>query len=48
MKAIQKELGEVDDSQQEIDELRKKVEEAQMTAEAKKECDPGELKRWRK
>jgi len=24
MKAIQKELGEVDDSQQEIDELRKK------------------------
>jgi len=44
MKAIQKELGEVDDSQQEIDELRKKVEEAGMTAEAKKECDR-ELKR---
>src|SRR5438132_1490601 len=47
MKAIQKELGEVDDSQQEIDELRKKVEEAQMTAEAKKECDR-ELKRLAK
>src|SRR6476646_7398306 len=47
MKAIQKELGEVDDSQQEIDELRKKVEEAQMTAEAKKECDR-ELKRLSK
>jgi len=47
MKAIQKELGEVDDSAQEIDELRKKVEEAQMTAEAKKECDR-ELKRLAK
>jgi ATP-dependent Lon protease len=47
MKAIQKELGEVDDSTQEIDELRKKVEEAQMTAEAKKECDR-ELKRLAK
>ncbi|HYK40143.1 MAG TPA: LON peptidase substrate-binding domain-containing protein, partial [Candidatus Eremiobacteraceae bacterium] len=47
MKAIQKELGESDDSQQEIDELRKKVEEAQMTAEAKKECDR-ELKRLAK
>src|SRR6202051_104642 len=44
MKAIQKELGEHDDSQAEIDELRKKVEEAGMTAEAKKECDR-ELKR---
>jgi ATP-dependent Lon protease len=47
MKAIQKELGESDDSQQEIDELRKKVEDAQMTAEAKKECDR-ELKRLAK
>jgi ATP-dependent Lon protease len=47
MKAIQKELGESDDSQQEIDELRKKVEEAGMTAEAKKECDR-ELKRLSK
>ncbi|HZV60446.1 MAG TPA: LON peptidase substrate-binding domain-containing protein, partial [Candidatus Eremiobacteraceae bacterium] len=33
MKAIQKELGESDDSMQEIDELRKKVEEAAMSAE---------------
>src|SRR6266436_6106893 len=47
MKAIQKELGESDDSMQEIDELRKKVEEADMTAEAKKECDR-ELKRLSK
>src|SRR5713226_4135602 len=47
MKAIQKELGESDDSMQEIDELRKKVEEAGMPAEAKKECDR-ELKRLAK
>jgi ATP-dependent Lon protease len=47
MKAIQKELGESDDSMQEIDELRKKVDEAGMTAEAKKECDR-ELKRLAK
>jgi len=47
MKAIQKELGDIDDSQQEIDELRKKVEEAGMAAEAKKECDR-ELKRLSK
>ncbi len=47
MKAIQKELGESDDTMQEIDELRKKVEEAGMTAEAKKECDR-ELKRLAK
>src|SRR2546428_4124145 len=47
MKAIQKELGESDDSTQEIDELRKKVEEAAMSAEAKKECDR-ELKRLSK
>jgi ATP-dependent Lon protease len=47
MKAIQKELGESDDSMQEIDELRKKMEEAGMTAEAKKECDR-ELKRLAK
>src|SRR5437762_2026635 len=44
MKAIQKELGESEDTMQEIDELRKKVEEAGMTAEAKKECER-ELKR---
>jgi ATP-dependent Lon protease len=47
MKAIQKELGESDDSMQEIDELRKKVDEAGMTAEAKKECDR-EIKRLSK
>jgi ATP-dependent Lon protease len=47
MKAIQKELGDSDDSMQEIDELRKKVEEAGMTAEAKKECDR-EIKRLSK
>jgi ATP-dependent Lon protease len=47
MKAIQKELGESDDSTQELDELRKKMEEAGMTAEAKKECDR-ELKRLAK
>ncbi|MGC1493921.1 MAG: endopeptidase La, partial [Candidatus Acidiferrum sp.] len=47
MKAIQKELGESDDTTQEIDELRKKMEEAGMTAEAKKECDR-ELKRLAK
>ncbi|GAC1702725.1 MAG: endopeptidase La [Candidatus Acidiferrum sp.] len=47
MKAIQKELGESEDSVQEIDELRKKVDEAGMTAEAKKECDR-EIKRLAK
>ncbi|MGB8476606.1 MAG: endopeptidase La [Candidatus Acidiferrum sp.] len=47
MKAIQKELGESDDSTQEIDELRKKMDESGMTAEAKKECDR-ELKRLAK
>jgi ATP-dependent Lon protease len=47
MKAIQKELGESDDSTQEIDELRTKVEEAGMPAEAKKECER-ELKRLAK
>jgi ATP-dependent Lon protease len=47
MKAIQKELGESEDSVQEIDELRKKVEEAGMTVEAKKESDR-ELKRLAK
>ena len=47
MKAIQKELGESDDSMQEIDELRKKVEEANMPVEAKKESER-ELKRLAK
>src|SRR4030088_1191343 len=44
MKAIQKELGESDDLVEAVDELRKKVEEAAMSAEAKKECDR-EIKR---
>ncbi|HUK29644.1 MAG TPA: endopeptidase La [Candidatus Acidoferrum sp.] len=39
MKAIQKELGESDDGQTELEELRKKIAESGMTAEAKKECD---------
>jgi ATP-dependent Lon protease len=47
MKAIQKELGESDDSMQEIDELRKKVEDAKMPVEAKKESER-ELKRLAK
>jgi ATP-dependent Lon protease len=44
MKAIQKELGESDDGQAELEEFRKKIEESGMTAEAKKECER-ELKR---
>ena len=36
MKAIQRELGEDDDRQQEIDDLRTQIEEAGMPAEAKK------------
>jgi ATP-dependent Lon protease len=44
LKAIQKELGDSDDGVAEVDELRKKVEESGMPAEAKKECDR-ELKR---
>jgi ATP-dependent Lon protease len=47
MKAIQKELGESDDGQSEVEELRKKVEESGMPAEAKKECER-ELKRLSK
>ena len=47
MKAIQKELGDTDDTQQEIEELRKKVEAAGMPAEAKKEAER-ELKRLAK
>jgi len=47
MKAIQKELGEADDTQAEVEELRKKVEECGMSAEAKKECER-ELKRLAK
>jgi ATP-dependent Lon protease len=44
LKAIQKELGESDDTQTETEELRKKVEESGMSTEARKECDR-ELKR---
>jgi len=47
MKAIQKELGEGDEGLAEIDELRKKMEESGMSAEAKKECER-ELKRLAK
>jgi len=47
MKAIQKELGESDDTQAEIEELRKKIEESGMPVEARKECDR-ELKRLQK
>jgi ATP-dependent Lon protease len=47
MKAIQKELGESDDGQAEIEELRKKVEESGMPADAQKECER-ELKRLAK
>jgi len=47
MKAIQKELGESDDSATEIEELRKKMDESGMSAEARKECDR-ELKRLQK
>jgi ATP-dependent Lon protease len=47
MKAIQKELGESDDPETEVEELRKKVEESGMHADARKECER-ELKRLRK
>jgi ATP-dependent Lon protease len=39
MRAIQRELGEGDDSQREIDELRQKVEASGMPEEARKEAD---------
>jgi len=38
MKAIQKELGEQDEGQREVDELRKKIDEAGMPEEVKKEA----------
>jgi len=47
LKAIQKELGESDDTQGEIEELRKKIESSGMPAEARKECER-ELKRLEK
>jgi len=39
MEAIRKELGEGDDSQQELDELKEKIEKAQMPPEVRKEAD---------
>jgi ATP-dependent Lon protease len=47
LKAIHKELGESDDGQAEIDELREKLEKSGMSPEAHKECDR-ELKRLSK
>ncbi len=47
MKAIQKELGESEDVQTEIEELRKKMEATGMPPEARKECER-ELKRLAK
>ena len=44
LRAIQKELGEADDSQQEIEELREQIEKAHLPEEARKEADR-ELKR---
>ncbi|MGB6525789.1 MAG: endopeptidase La [Candidatus Acidiferrales bacterium] len=44
LKAIQKELGDTDDSGAEVSELREKVEASGMSAEARKECER-ELKR---
>jgi ATP-dependent Lon protease len=44
LKAIQKELGEIDDSQTETEEMRKKIEESAMGPEQRKECER-ELKR---
>src|SRR6185436_6629055 len=39
LRAIQRELGENDDNQREVEELRKKIEAAEMTEEARKEAD---------
>ncbi|HEV8383306.1 MAG TPA: endopeptidase La, partial [Candidatus Acidoferrales bacterium] len=47
MKAIQKELGEAEDVQTEIEELRKKMDATGMPQEARKECER-ELKRLAK
>jgi len=44
MKAVQKELGEIDETANELDELTAKVEKAGMTAEAKEKAD-SELKK---
>src|ERR1700691_4311879 len=47
MKAIQKELGEGDDGKADLEDLRKKLEQSGMPAEAKKEC-AREMKRLQK
>ncbi len=47
LKAIHKELGETDDTLAEVEELREKIEQAGMPAEARKECER-ELKRLAK
>ncbi len=47
LKAIQKELGDSDDTQAEVEELRKKMEDSGMPPEARKECER-ELKRLQK
>ncbi len=47
LKAIHKELGESDDGQAEIDELREKLEKSGMSPEGRKECDR-EIKRLAK
>ena len=39
LRAIQRELGEADDTQREMEELRKKIEAAGLTEEAKKEAE---------
>src|SRR6185295_10151325 len=39
LRAIQRELGENDDNQREVEELRKKIDAAGMTEEARKEAD---------
>jgi len=40
MKAIQKELGEQDEGQREVDDLRKKIDDAGMPEDVKKENRP--------
>src|SRR5712692_5494437 len=47
LKAIQKELGDSEDTQAEVEELRKKIEDSGMPPEARKECER-ELKRLQK
>ncbi|GIT24808.1 MAG: hypothetical protein CM1200mP41_08520 [Gammaproteobacteria bacterium] len=46
MKAIQKELGEMEDGSNELDELQQKIEEVGMSKEAREKAD-AELKKLR-